>query len=52
MAEGFLRLMARERFEVPCGEACQKRVGHGRMGLDLVSELPGKLAGSHGRGTR
>ena len=38
--------------ELPCREASQKRVGHGRMGLDFLSELPGKLAGRHGRGTR
>src|SRR5713226_4010767 len=38
--------------EPASGEASQKWVGHGRMGLDLRSELPDKLAGSHGGGAR
>ena len=38
--------------ELPYSEASQKRVGHGRMGLDFLSELPGKLAGRHGAATR
>ena len=38
--------------EPACGKASQKRVGHGRMGGDLLSELLDKFARRHGCGTR